>query len=299
MAGGRAAGYTQPVSRPDPPPTADPIRPGLWGTLPDPALERRYRADHLAANAATLRLVLGAATAGTLLFVPNDLRQPAELPALLAVRAAFLAGTAAVWWRLGRPIGPVGFDRLATGFSLLFVGFNLALQLLRPPGHLGHAVSTVLVVVLGYGMTPLPPGRLLALGLAHSAGCVLVAARVNPAADPAFVPTLAVALLWGNLLGFAAARLLHARARQVYLALARQTELTARLERALAEVRTLRGLIRVCAWCKGIHADGQWQQLESYFGADGRAQFTHGICPPCLARETGGRQGADSVSRLE
>ena len=62
-----------------------------------------------------------------------------------------------------------------------------------------------------------------------------------------------------------------------------QSELTAALEKTLAEVRTLRGLIRICAWCKHIHADGEWQQVERFVSANSHAEFTHGICPACLA----------------
>ncbi len=53
-------------------------------------------------------------------------------------------------------------------------------------------------------------------------------------------------------------------------------------ERALAEVRELRGLLPICASCKKIRDDaGYWNQIESYVQAHSSAHFTHGICPDC------------------
>ena len=57
------------------------------------------------------------------------------------------------------------------------------------------------------------------------------------------------------------------------------------LQAALAEVRELRGMLPICAWCKRIHDDaGYWTQIESYIAAHTRAEFTHGICPACSER---------------
>ena len=55
------------------------------------------------------------------------------------------------------------------------------------------------------------------------------------------------------------------------------------LERALNEIKTLRGLIPICAWCKKIRNDaGSWEQLEGYLREHTEAEFSHGICPECL-----------------
>jgi hypothetical protein len=61
----------------------------------------------------------------------------------------------------------------------------------------------------------------------------------------------------------------------------------AELEAALAEVKELRGMLPICAWCKSMRdVDGLWDQLESYLARHSHATFTHGICPPCLAKQT-------------
>ena len=59
-------------------------------------------------------------------------------------------------------------------------------------------------------------------------------------------------------------------------------EMILELENALAKVRTLTGLLPICAWCKKIRDDkGYWNQLETYIGKHSNADFTHGICPGC------------------
>ncbi len=56
------------------------------------------------------------------------------------------------------------------------------------------------------------------------------------------------------------------------------------LETALADVRTLQGLLPMCAWCKKIrNEDNYWERVDTYISARSRAEFTHGICPECKA----------------
>jgi hypothetical protein len=55
-----------------------------------------------------------------------------------------------------------------------------------------------------------------------------------------------------------------------------------RVQEALAEIKTLSGLLPICAWCKRIRADdGRWKQIEAYVKDHTQADFSHGICPEC------------------
>lgn len=57
------------------------------------------------------------------------------------------------------------------------------------------------------------------------------------------------------------------------------------LQKALRDVKILRGLIPICASCKKIRNDGGfWQQLEEYIGEHSEAEFSHGICQPCVKK---------------
>jgi GAF domain-containing protein len=57
------------------------------------------------------------------------------------------------------------------------------------------------------------------------------------------------------------------------------------LELALTEVKTLQGLLPICAACKKIRDDqGYWGKLESYIMKHTDVQFSHGICPECAKK---------------
>ena len=125
---------------------------------------------------------------------------------------------------------------------------------------------------------------------------VEVQARLKGGGEAAWTPPLATAVeiapyfhetIWARLLavaglvagGVGVARLWTWRLRR------RQRELQAAVAEAQASVKTLRGLIPICASCKNIRDDrGSWNQLEAYVHAHSEAEFSHGICPECVKR---------------
>jgi hypothetical protein len=51
----------------------------------------------------------------------------------------------------------------------------------------------------------------------------------------------------------------------------------------LEDVKILRGLLPICAWCKNVRNDqGYWTQIEAYVAKHSEVSFSHGICPECL-----------------
>jgi PAS domain S-box-containing protein len=63
---------------------------------------------------------------------------------------------------------------------------------------------------------------------------------------------------------------------------AERERLIAKLQTALAQVKTLAGLLPVCAWCKKIRDDGgYWQEVEAYVTIHSNAQVTSSLCPDC------------------
>ena len=62
-------------------------------------------------------------------------------------------------------------------------------------------------------------------------------------------------------------------------------KLVAECEKHLKGIRTLKGLITMCAWCRKVHSDrGQWETVERYISEHTDASFSHGICPECLEK---------------
>lgn len=59
-------------------------------------------------------------------------------------------------------------------------------------------------------------------------------------------------------------------------------QLNRELQVALNQVKTLRGLLPICAWCKKIRDDdGYWKQIENFLKTNSEVEITHGICPDC------------------
>lgn len=56
-----------------------------------------------------------------------------------------------------------------------------------------------------------------------------------------------------------------------------------KLKTAMSEVKTLRGILPICSYCKKIRDDdGYWNQVEVYIRKRSDANFSHGICPDCM-----------------
>jgi CheY-like chemotaxis protein len=62
-------------------------------------------------------------------------------------------------------------------------------------------------------------------------------------------------------------------------------QLIADLQDAIGQIKTLSGLLPICANCKKIRNDkGYWERIETYISKHTSAGFTHGICPECMKK---------------
>ena len=55
----------------------------------------------------------------------------------------------------------------------------------------------------------------------------------------------------------------------------------ARLDAANVTIERLEGILPICARCKRIRVDEDWEPIEGYVSSRSAAQFSHGICPEC------------------
>lgn len=102
--------------------------------------------------------------------------------------------------------------------------------------------------------------------------------------EPRFHETRFFKVLCGVALLFAVAGLVHWRTRSLAR---RAAELQRAVEAQVASLKTLHGLLPICASCKKIRDDrGYWQQLESYLREHSEAELSHGFCPECFQRIT-------------
>ena len=72
------------------------------------------------------------------------------------------------------------------------------------------------------------------------------------------------------------------------------------LEKALEEVKTLRGLLPICCDCKKIrNTEDCWEQLEKYITTRTDAVFSHGLCPECYTRQLAAIEAYAKTSSAE
>jgi PAS domain S-box-containing protein len=77
---------------------------------------------------------------------------------------------------------------------------------------------------------------------------------------------------------------------------AERERLIGELQAAVTQVKTLHGLLPICASCKKIRDDhGYWTQVEVYVMDHSDAEFTHGICPECEQRYRAGLSPAEGA----
>lgn len=61
-----------------------------------------------------------------------------------------------------------------------------------------------------------------------------------------------------------------------------QKQLIHELNKALKEVKTLKGILPICSYCKKIRdSKGEWHQMENYIASRSETEFSHGICEQC------------------
>ncbi len=196
----------------------------------------------------------------------------------------------------GRLLKGVPTWRIVEG-SVLFVGLIVVTEGVY--GELLPAPLTVPIFILPFllwaGLRFDPPGAAIILFATAVIGVWNVSQGRGPYRLLSAVPseqlvraqaTLCILSLCVLSLAAAVAERKHAVQQKI--------KLISDLEQALSEIKTLRGLIPLCAWCKKIRDDhGFWRQLEEYLSGHTEAEFTHGLCPECLEKQF---DGTDTVS---
>jgi len=153
---------------------------------------------------------------------------------------------------------------------------------------LPHAVQTTnfMLVQVGSGMAFRSRLRFVLVQLLNLMGWVALFLRVEAGSQPdhwifAIASALFLAVAF-HLFVQKTTRQLQAQFLQKGLILRQRERLIGSLRKSLANVRTLRGLIPICAHCKKVRDDeGYWHAVEHYLKEHSEAEFTHGICPQC------------------
>jgi hypothetical protein len=186
----------------------------------------------------------------------------------------------------------LGLVRLAGTLLSLMIWLSFTIPLFVFDGIRDAALTGYFIVIV---MTSLMLGSkaligftaliLLSVAGAFYAEDTGVIAGIPGPPDPLDFATVLITLGVTSLLTGAAMHLInemYARARRNEAAV---FETNRQLETLLARVKTLRGLLPICAHCKKIRDDtGYWNQVETYITQHSEADFSHGICPECAEK---------------
>jgi hypothetical protein len=272
---------------PQPPLAKDEACIGFLGVFACPAIESMFRERHFRDDLWLSRFLVAAGMLRVALLLLADHHHFGVGRAfwlLLASRLLFLLVSAWVLVALRQAASAAAADRLFFGWCFLLVALTVSVLSARPPSNTGLLLMSFGVIVVGYCVTPLPLASQATLALTYSAAALYGSRQ----ADGGTLCTVGAAYAMSHLFGEVTSWRLNHRRRELFLGALREAELRASLEAKVAEVRTLRGLLCICAWCKRIRDEAEaWESVERYVQSRTHASFTHGLCPDCFQSQLG------------
>lgn len=264
------------------PSAKDEGRIGFLGVFACPTLESAFRTQRFRDDLWLSAFLVCAGMLRVALFLLADYHHFGVGTAfwlLLAVRLLFLVVSVGVLVALRRAASPAAAERLFFGWSFLIAAMTVYAFSARPPSNHGLLLMSFGMIVVIYCVTPLPLSRQATIALTYS-GAALYTARQT---GIEILSTVGAAHVLAHLFGAVMSWRQNHRRREVFLGALREAELRSHLEGALAEIRTLRGLLCICAWCKRIRGETKtWEPVEKYVQSRTHASFSHVICPECF-----------------
>jgi hypothetical protein len=250
-------------------------------------VEQRYARQRLGEEVVGTRALIGVAAVVDVALAWNDFAlfgPSAQLAALLLARGALVATACALIYWIGTDAA-----RARTDWALRAIGAwatalalqNLYAALTRPPDF-GAPEAVALVQLMAYYVF-LPLGFVSRIfpALLLSGCLIALVTWLRPPSRSNEPPVLVGLTLATNLVGLIGSRSLDRARRQQFLALEREQALREALAEAL--LKTLRGVVEICAHCKQVRDEtGKWVRVEAYVRDRSYADFSHAICPQCL-----------------
>jgi hypothetical protein len=255
----------------------------FWGRFNSSETEEKFRTGNLLEDLRTARFLSLIATVIVVLFLLIDWKFKAATPVfrvLLRTRFVILASTAALLYRLRRAITPEWLDRWLLGWisiTILMASYSLST---RTPAE--AAPMSILIILI---VSVLIPMRFsLQAGTATLSSLVFMSVIVSKKPPIPLLFAGLTALTVTLVVGLISSSRLHRTRREAFAAHQVERETVAKLEAALAEVKTLEGILPICASCKKIRREeGGWMAVEEYITERSKARFSHGMCPTCMA----------------
>ncbi|MBI2423252.1 MAG: hypothetical protein HYV27_10515 [Candidatus Hydrogenedentes bacterium] len=248
--------------------------------------ECTYRTQALAGEKQQARVFILLLLPVIFAFVINDFLMrdsPAPLRYLFVLRVCeviiFLTGLILI----PRLQNTLQFDRTLTLIAFTFVVMAFLIDLGRPPEYMGHFLVDTFILFIVYSGLPVPLRLQLLVTLPYTVALILLFwFHKLPPSGPyhiSFFSTILLTTLAGCWLATRSGR----QKRLKHLALDREEHARMQLQHALEDIRTLSGMLPICANCKKVRQDdGYWQQIETYVSKHTSIDFSHCVCPECL-----------------
>lgn len=263
-------------------PSKDDSRIGFLGVFTSPALERTFQEQHFRDNVWLSCFLVAVGMFRVAFFLLADHQHfgvGRTFWLLFANRLLFLLASAWVLVALRRAASWAAAEQLFFVWGFLLVALTVSAIAARPPSNTELLLMSFSMILVTYCLTPLPLSRQAILMLTYSGAVLFVCWH----SDGATLSTVGATYVLSHLFGAIMSWRLNHRRREMFLAALREAALRTHLEAAVAEVRTLRGLLCMCAWCKRIRGEAEsWESVEDYVQRRTPASFSHGICPDCL-----------------
>ncbi|MEW6322298.1 MAG: hypothetical protein AB1635_14560 [Acidobacteriota bacterium] len=181
------------------------------------------------------------------------------------------------------------YSRAVWIVASLLAATIVALNLQRPEGSTLPMRTPLFILLLLFAGLPNRLWRQIGPPLAMTMG--LIALRATWLTDPIDLTSDVLMLIVANAVGVMVVLKRLSLENAVADSWRAEHDALVRAEQALAELRTLRGIIPICSYCKRVRSEvGDWQQIERYVRDHSAAEFSHGICPSCVEEQ---RFGAD------
>ena len=220
-----------------------------------------------------------------LLYVPQTLRPGRYLAVVMAVGVLITGLAIIIGYLLGTPLmygGAVIPVAMPTAIAFVLLGSGLFAAVMP---HLSLSVSGADVLIR---TMPIFHGRYLPAAVVGIIGVVISITTYGIIhKNRSFESALCV--LSAGLL-FTALLTLYLFTMERYSialkeSLTEREKLISKLREAFARIKTLRGFVPICSYCKKIRNDkNYWEHLEAYISEHSEAEFTHSICPECASK---------------
>lgn len=249
-------------------------------------MEEKFRRHHLHNEKKSLASAVWVMAPPTLVFSYSDyilFQFKSTFFLLLSVRLLFLVTGFIIYMILKRDIRIKVFDGLLLYWWLSLAAMILFVNTTRPNTYVHNTAIDILVVFAIYVSIPSRLVNLATAALIFSSANMMVILVVKTGLTPLSMVVLTISYLLANSMGMLVSYRFHVYRRLEFAALQNEKEVSAKLQKALAEIKELRGIIPICSNCKKIRDDkGFWQQVDEYISHHTGADFTHSMCPDCV-----------------